>query len=241
MNDFLYAIIGIIIPFIGTSIGSSFVFFIKNEFNKKIEKLLIGFAIGVMISASFFSLIIPSIELSSNYKYIWLPTSIGFALGFVFLIFIKKYTSHKDMLSLSVLLHNLPEGMAVGVVFASFLSGGICLMEAFIVSLGIAIQNIPEGSIISMPQMIKGKTKGKSFINGVLSGMVEPISAFITILLTKLVVPFMPYFLSFAAGCMIFVVINELSFEMHEEKNQTGIIGVMIGFIIMMILDIALS
>ena len=242
MNKYIYVLFGIIIPLIGTSIGSSFVFFIKKNINNKIEKFLIGFASGVMISASFFSLLIPALELSSNNKIVWLPASIGFSLGFAFLIFINKYTKNSDMLSFSVTLHNVPEGMAVGVAFASFLSGSsISLIEAFVLSIGIAIQNIPEGSIISLPHRMKGYNKRVSFFKGFMSGIVEPIASIITIFLINLVVPLLPYFLSFASGAMIYVVIDELVLELHDEKNSFGIIGVLFGFILMMILDVALS
>lgn len=238
----LYSILGVLIPFIGTSIGSAFVFFLKNKINEKINKLLIGFAIGVMLAASIWSLIMPSIEMGGIFK-----CTIGFILGFIFLIGINKVTNKInnkkiDMLMFSVTLHNIPEGMAVGVCFAGYLSlTSITLASAFILSLGIALQNIPEGAIISIPYRGKGKSKFKSFYYGVLSGIVEPLSALTTIILLNLVVPLLPYLLSFAAGCMIHVIFEELVPEMHEKyKSNYGIIGVMIGFIIMMILDVIL-
>ena len=251
MNNLLYSIIGILIPFIGTSLGSMLVFFLRKELNRKIEKFIIGFASGVMIAASIWSLIIPSVEMAKiQTKVIWLPATLGFLLGVFFLIFINKVASKLEskkefnMLMFSVTLHNIPEGMAVGVVFASLLSGNttVILASAFVLALGIAIQNIPEGAIISMPLKMDGKGRFKSFLYGVLSGVVEPIAALLTILLTSLVVPILPYLLSFAAGAMIYVVSEELIPEMHKgDKSNYGIVGLSLGFIIMMILDITLG
>ena len=249
MNKLLYCILGILIPFFGTSLGSSFVFFLRKEINYKIHKFMIGFSCGVMIAASIWSLLIPAIEMSEEIK--WLAATIGLISGFLFLILITKladkikYKSGKniDMLIFSVTLHNIPEGMAVGVCFAGFLSvvTNVSLMEAMLLSIGIAIQNIPEGAIISMPLKMKGESKFKSFIYGILSGIVEPISAIVTILLLNIVVPLLPYLLSFAAGAMLYVVIEELIPEMHENKKSSfGIIGVAVGFSIMMILDVTL-
>lgn len=246
LNKILYCILGILIPFIGTSLGSSFVFFLKKNINEKFHKFMIGFAIGVMLSASIFSLIIPSIEMTTL-KIKWIPVSVGLICGFLFLIIINKITEKREnknfnMLMFSVTLHNIPEGMAVGVCFAAYLlSKNILLFEAMLLSIGIAIQNIPEGAIISLPLKINGKSKLKSFNYGMLSGIVEPISAFLTLLLLNTIVPLLPYLLSFASGAMIHVVIEELIPEMHgNDKSSYGIIGVMIGFVIMMILDIAL-
>lgn len=243
MNKIFLSFIGIMIPFIGTTLGSGFVFFLKSKLNIKIEKLLMGFTIGVMLSASIFSLLIPSIELSNSY----IKVSIGFILGFLFLIIINlivsKIESNKlDMLMLSVTIHNIPEGMAVGVCFAGFLSmnSSISIIECMLLSICIAIQNIPEGMVISMPLKLKNKTKLESFIYGVLSGVVEPLFAFITILLLDYVVPLLPYFLSFASSAMIYVIIEELVPSMDENKSILGIIGVLIGFLIMMILDLAI-
>lgn len=250
---YLYSMVGILIPFIGTSLGSGFVFFLKNNLDKRIEKIIIGFASGVMIAASIWSLIIPSIEMVSNtYKLIWLPALVGLVCGVLFLIIVNKLalkmenkkSKKLNMLTFSVTLHNIPEGMAVGVCFAGFLAGnsGILLVEALILALGIAIQNIPEGAIISLPLKMEGKNKFKSFKAGVLSGIVEPIAALITILLLNLIVPLLPYLLAFAAGAMIYVVVEELIPEMHKnEKSNLGIIGLTIGFAVMMILDVALS
>lgn len=254
MENILYSIVGILVPFIGTSLGSSFVFFMKKNMNEKFQKMLVGFASGVMIAASVWSLILPAVEMAENQgKIAWMPAAVGFALGVIFLILInniaKKFESNGNekklnMLIFSVTLHNIPEGMAVGVCFAGFLAGnaGIALFEAMILAIGIAIQNIPEGAIISMPLKMDGTNKKKAFWCGVLSGIVEPIAAFMTVLLINIVVPILPYLLSFAAGAMIFVVAEELIPEMHSGKKSTlGVIGLTIGFIIMMVLDIALG
>lgn len=254
MNNVLYSIVGIMIPFIGTSLGSGFVFFLKNKINENIQKMLVGIASGVMIAASVWSLILPAVEMAENQKIIaWIPASIGFILGVIFLCITNYYaeTIEKNkngkkinMLLFSVTLHNIPEGMAVGVCFAGFLAGnvGIGLLEAMLLAIGIAIQNIPEGAIISMPLKIDGMSKKKSFIYGILSGIVEPISAILTIILLKIIVPILPYLLAFAAGAMIYVVVEELIPEINKDKKSIlGIIGVTIGFVIMMILDIALG
>ena len=233
----LYSIIGIFIPFVGTSLGSAFVFILKNKLNDKINKLMIGFAIGVMLASSMFSLLIPSIELSNNNVVI---VSIGFIMGFVFLILINKINIKSDKLLLGVTIHNIPEGMAVGVCFAGYLSNSslISLSAAMVLSVGIAIQNIPEGAIISLPLNIKGSNKLVSFIYGMLSGIVEPISALITILMLNVVLPILPCLLSFASGAMIYVIFDELVYE--NDKSNIGIIGILIGFLIMMILDMKL-
>ena len=254
MENILYSVLGILIPFIGTSFGSGFVFFMKKKMNEKFQKLLIGFAAGVMIAASVWSLILPSVEMAQNQNVIsWIPATIGLILGIIFLLVINKFAKNIEkknnekklnMLLFSVTLHNIPEGMAVGVCFAGFLSGnvGITLISAMALSIGIAIQNIPEGAIISMPLKIEGVSKPKAFIYGILSGIVEPIAAVITILLINIVVPLLPYLLAFAAGAMIYVVVEELIPEIHfGHKSSLGIIGVTLGFAIMMILDIALG
>lgn len=268
-------LLGILIPFIGTTIGASLVFLLKNKINPIIQKVLLGFAAGVMIAASVWSLLIPSIDMAqSQGKIAWIPAVIGFMLGVIILslvnIFIEKIengrkvnlqdTKYKikdeahtkigekikstTMLILAVTLHNIPEGMAVGVAFAGLSSqnAGITLIESFALSIGIAIQNIPEGAIISMPLLSEGKGKFKSFISGVLSGIVEPIAAVITIILTNIVVPILPYLLSFAAGAMIHVVVSELIPEAQEGKKSNLVtIGVAIGFAIMMLLDVSLG
>lgn len=250
----LLCILGILIPFVGTNIGSAFVFFLRKNLNEKFQKLIVGFAAGVMIAASVWSLIIPSVEMASiTYKNEWIPAAVGLILGVIFLIVVnyfadyfekKKRKKKMNMLAFSVTLHNIPEGMAVGVCFAGFLSGtsGIVLLEAMVLAIGIAIQNIPEGAIISMPLKLEGKSKLKAFFAGVLSGIVEPIAAFLTILLINFVVPLLPYLLSFAAGAMIYVVVEELIPEVHQgKKSVLGVIGVALGFVLMMILDIALG
>lgn len=253
-------ILGLLIPFIGTTIGASMVFLMKNKINNKIEKMLLGFASGVMIAASVWSLLIPAIEMAEEQKVIaWLPASVGFILGILFLQYIdylvrkinSKKTDFKDnkhkkitMMILAVTLHNIPEGMAVGVAFAGALIGnvGITLSSAIALAIGIGIQNFPEGAIISMPLKNAGKSKIKSFIYGTLSGVVEPIASVITIALTSFIVPILPYFLSFAAGAMIYVVVEELIPETQDGAHSNiGTIGVALGFIIMMILDVALG
>ena len=254
MNNILNSIVGIMIPFFGTSLGGSFVFFLKKSINEKIEKMIVGFAAGVMIAASVWSLILPAVEMAEKQGIItWIPPTIGFIVGVVFLLttsyIAEKVDSNKkcgklNMLLLSVTLHNIPEGMAVGVCFSGFLTGntGIDLLEAMFLAIGIAIQNIPEGAIISMPLKMDGESKNHAFMYGVLSGIVEPISALITILLLNIVVPLLPYLLSFAAGAMVYVVIEELTPEIHSgNKSKLGVIGVTIGFLAMMILDIALG
>ena len=254
VENVLYSIAGILIPFVGTSLGSFFVFFLKNTMNEKVKKITVGFAAGVMIAASVWSLILPSVEMAEEQEIIsWIPATVGFIFGVIFLIGINKIAEKIESkrngkklntLLFSVTLHNIPEGMAVGVAFAGFLAenAGITLIAAMLLSIGIAIQNIPEGAIISMPLKMQGMSKRKSFLYGVFSGIVEPIAAFFTILLINIVVPMLPYLLSFAAGAMIFVVVEELIPEMHEgKKSILGVIGVTLGFIIMMILDIALG
>ena len=226
--------LGIILPLIGTTLGSSMVFLLKDKLNNNIEKLLLGVASGVMISASFFSLILPSIEMSS-----WIPTTIGFLMGILFLDYLnyKIERSSNFKLALAVTLHNIPEGMAVGVIFAGVLAGSISMVSALTLSLGITLQNIPEGAIISMPLKTEN-SRLKSFLIGTLSGVVEPIFSCITILLTSLVVPVLPYLLSFAAGAMFYVVVDELiPSSSHNDDTRITVIAFSIGFIIMMVLD----
>lgn len=254
MNNVLYSILGILIPFVGTSFGSSFVFFMKKNMSSRFQKVMIGFAAGVMIAASIWSLILPSVEMAENQGVIsWCPATVGLIFGVIFLILInnladkiqeKRNGKKLNMLLFSVTLHNIPEGMAVGVGFAAALAGngGIGMLGAMLLALGIAIQNIPEGAIISMPLKMEGKSKKKAFFIGVLSGVVEPIASVLTILLINIVVPLLPYLLAFAAGAMIFVVVEELIPEVHEgKKSSLGIIGFTLGFLVMMILDIALG
>ena len=251
---------GLLIPFIGTTIGSAMVFLMKKEINRKVEKFLLGFAAGVMVAASVWSLLMPSIEMAEEQGVIaWLPASIGFIIGILFLMWIDYITrkikekkpeelqnkaKKNTMMYLAVTLHNIPEGMAVGVALAGALLGnaGITMSGAIALALGIGIQNFPEGAIISMPLKNEGMSKPKAFWYGTLSGIVEPIASIITLLLTKLVVPILPYFLSFAAGAMIYVVVEELIPQAQQGKHsEIGTIGVSIGFIIMMILDVALG
>lgn len=253
---------GLVIPFLGTTLGSGMVFLMKNKINKKIEKLLLGFASGVMISASVWSLLIPSIDMAKTQNVVeWIPAAVGFLLGIIFLLVLDSIIPHlhlntdkpegikakiqkTTMMVLAVTLHNIPEGMAVGVVFAGALAQntGITMAGAIVLAVGIAIQNFPEGAIISMPLKSEGMSKSKAFLYGTLSGVVEPIGALLTIALTNVVVPILPYFLSFAAGAMIYVVVEELIPEAQEgEHSNIGTIGVAIGFVIMMILDVALG
>ena len=255
-------IIGILLPFIGTTLGSACVFLMRKNINKNVEKLLLGFASGVMIAASIWSLLIPSIDMAKESNMIpYIPASVGFIVGMLFLLLLDKLVPHihlestepegiktslkkTTMLVLAVTLHNIPEGMAVGVVFAGMLAQntGITLAGAFALALGIAIQNFPEGAIISMPLKSEGMSKIKSFWYGTLSGIVEPIAAVLTICLSQIVVPILPYLLSFAAGAMIYVVIEELVPEIKSEgSSSVGIFGVAIGFVLMMILDVALG
>ena len=253
---------GLLIPFLGTTLGSGMVFLMKNKINKKIEKLLLGFASGVMIAASIWSLIIPALDMAEEQGIItWLPATIGFLLGICFLLILDSIIPHlhlntdkpeglkskiqkTTMMVLAVTLHNIPEGMAVGVVFAGAIAQntGITMAGAIALAVGIAIQNFPEGAIISMPLKSEGMSKPKAFLYGTLSGIVEPIGAILTICLTNLVVPILPYLLSFAAGAMIYVVVEELIPESQTgEHSNIGTIGVAIGFVIMMILDVALG
>lgn len=254
---------GIAIPFLGTTLGAAMVFFMKNKINNKVEKTLLGFASGVMVAASVWSLLMPSIEMAGEQKIIsWVPATIGLLLGILFLLVLDSIIPHlhlksskpegiksklkkTTMMVLAVTLHNLPEGMAVGVLFAGALSSsnsGVTMAGAFALAIGIAIQNFPEGAIISMPLKSEGMSKPKAFICGTLSGIVEPIGAVITILLTSAIVRVLPYLLSFAAGAMLYVVVEELIPESQNgEHSNLGTIGFAIGFAIMMILDVALG
>lgn len=242
-------------PLIGTLLGAAAVFFIKDSMNIKLRSALAGFASGIMIAASVWSLIIPAIEMSTGIK--WLPAVTGFLLGVGFLLIIdivkvpqlctvNSNDTVKDsfMLIFAVTLHNIPEGMAVGVILAGMLDGnsGVSPSSALALSFGIAVQNIPEGTIISAPLAAGGMKRGKSFWYGVLSGVVEPIAAVITLLLTSLIIPVLPYILCFAAGAMVYVVVEELVPEYHMADNSyIGTVGVALGFSIMMILDVALG
>ena len=252
---------GLLIPFVGTALGSALVFFMKKELDQSIQKILSGFAAGVMIAASIWSLLIPSLEMSSNMdKLSFVPAVVGFCVGMIFLLILDKTVPHMHldetqegfksklqkttMMVLAVTLHNIPEGMAVGILYAGWLSGSAQITEAGALSLalGIAIQNFPEGAIISMPLHSRGLSKPKACWYGVLSGAVEPIAGLLTILLSSLIMPMLPYFLSFAAGAMIYVVVEELVPEITEGKHSNvATIAFMLGFALMMILDVALG
>ena len=253
---------GILIPFAGTALGSAMVFFMKKEMNERLQKLLLGFASGVMIAASVWSLLIPAIDMAEQKGGIsWLPPAVGFLLGMGFLLMLDTLTPHlhftddepegvpahlkkTTMLVLAVTLHNIPEGMAVGVTFAGVLTENtaMTLAGAFALSVGIAIQNFPEGAIISMPLKSQGLSRTRAFAYGALSGIVEPAAAFVTILLTGLVVPLLPYLLAFAAGAMIYVVVEELIPEAQTGAHSNiSTVGVALGFVLMMILDVALG
>lgn len=275
MNYEYITIIGIIIPFLGTILGSSAVFLCKNKVNFGFQKVFLGFAAGVMIAASIWSLIIPSIEMSKNLgKLSWIPSVIGIILGVIFLFVmdyimtkialngykeksnfidkkeyleknkVVKKSQKNKLLNLAIVLHNIPEGMAIGVVFASAINMGseIAFLSAFSIAIGIAIQNIPEGMAISLPFRTDGISRLKSFIYGSLSGIVEPIACILTIMMSKVIGNFLPVLLGFAAGSMLYVVIKELIPESQEGKySNIGLFSVIFGFIIMMVLDITLG
>ena len=260
MNNQL--LIGVLVPFLGTALGSAMVFFMKKELSEKLNHALEGFAAGVMVAASIWSLIIPAMEQSASMgKLSFIPAVAGFWIGILFLLCLDELIPHLHMNSdepegmkanfkkttmmvLAVTLHNIPEGMAVGVVYAGWLTGtsGITAAGALALALGIAIQNFPEGAIISMPLRSKGESRTRAFVSGVLSGLVEPIGTIITILLAGLIVPVLPYLLCFAAGAMMYVVVEELVPEMASGKH-TNISTVMfaLGFTLMMTLDVALG
>ena len=250
---------GLLIPFLGTTLGSACVLFLNSELDEKLIKILTGFASGVMVAASFFSLLLPSIEQSSSLnKLSFMPAAIGFCVGMLFLLLLDLITPHMHidesvegpktnlkkttMMVLAVVLHNIPEGMAVGVLYAGLSSTNITLSSALSLSIGIAIQNFPEGAIISMPLKANGESKLKAFINGTLSGIVEPIAGIITILMSSVIVPLLPYLLAFAAGAMFYVVVEELIPSLSQGKHSnSATIFFMIGFVLMMILDVALG
>ena len=259
---YLESISAIFIPFLGTMLGAACVFFLKDKMNQNLQRLLLGFAAGVMVAASVWSLIIPAMEQSAYMgKLAFLPSFIGVWAGFLFLLGLDKLIPHlhigsecpegtscnlgkSTMMVLAVALHNLPEGMAVGVVVAGWLTGSetISFASALVLSLGIALQNLPEGAIISMPLKSSGMSKAKAFRYGALSGVVEPIGALITILLAQWIVPALPYLLTFSAGAMLYVVVEELIPEMSEgEHSNLGTIAFAAGFTLMMVLDVALG
>lgn len=250
----------VLIPFLGTVLGAAMVFFMKGKMKAGLEKMLLGFASGVMIAASVWSLLIPAIELvGERGGRAWLPAAVGFLLGVGFLLLLDCVVPHLEhdkpegmqshlqkttMLALAVTLHNLPEGMAVGVTLAGAMLGntGITIAGAMALSMGIAIQNFPEGAIISMPLRSAGATRRRAFWYGVLSGIVEPIGAVITVFLAEQMVLILPYLLSFAAGAMIYVVVDELIPESQSEgQTNLGTIGMAVGFVLMMVLDVALG
>ena len=254
--------LGIMLPFLGTAIGAMSVFFIKKGISTASQSLLSGFAAGVMVAASVWSLLLPAIE-GASHMGVWsfVPAVVGLWAGVLFLLVLDHVIPHlnrsdskaeglychlgkRAMMVFAVTLHNIPEGMAVGAVFAGYLMGNdeISLMSAMALSFGIAIQNFPEGAIISMPLATEGSRKRRAFLGGLLSGAVEPIFAILTILLSSLIVPFLPYFLSFAAGAMLYVVVEELIPEAVENENaDKGTLFFSLGFSIMMLLDVALG
>lgn len=253
---------GIFIPFFGTALGASCVFFVKKELHPGLQKLLFGFAAGVMTAASVWSLLIPSMEMSAELERLaFLPAVVGMSIGMLFLLLMDRLVPHlhfgsekpegirsslarMTMLVLAVTIHNIPEGMAVGVVFADILSGDAAISEAaaLALSIGIAIQNFPEGAIISLPGYGAGNSRWKAFSLGVLSGLVEPVGAILTILLAYFVTPLLPYLLAFAAGAMLYVVVEELIPESAQgEHLDLGTFGFAAGFMIMMVLDVALG
>ena len=253
---------GIMIPFIGTTAGAACVFFLRGQLKAGVQKALLGFASGVMVAASVWSLLIPAMDMSSHMdKLAFLPAALGLLLGIGFLLAMDRLVPHlhlgceksegpacslkkTTMLVLAVTLHNIPEGMAVGVVFAGMISQNaqITLAGAFALSVGIALQNFPEGAIISLPLKSEGESRGKAFLMGTLSGVVEPIAGGVTVLLASYVEPVLPYLLSFAAGAMLYVVVEELIPESSAgEHSNIGTIGFAAGFVLMMILDVALG
>ena len=266
MNEYAYSAIILLVPFLGTTLGAAMVFFLKKEMPPLLNKALLGFASGVMVAASIWSLIVPSIEESSSLgTWAFLPALVGVLLGFAFLLLIDTLTPHlhlhsdkpeglpsrasrTSMMLTAVTIHNVPEGMAVGVVLASALtavgSGTLeaAMLPALTLSIGMAIQNFPEGAIVSLPLLGEGHSKGKSFLFGSLSGAVEPLAGLLAVLLLSLVVPALPYLLSFAAGAMLYVVVEELVPEAMEGKHSNvATIGFALGFCLMMVLDVALG
>lgn len=257
----LQVIYGIMLPFLGTSLGAAMVFVLKDQMSVGIERMLTGFAAGVMVAASFWSLLQPALDgAESMGKLSFIPAAIGFLVGIGFLLLLDNITPHMHMdqqtegpksnlkrttkLILAVTLHNIPEGMAVGVVYAGWMTGeaSVSAAGALALALGIALQNFPEGAIVSMPLRAAGMPKGKTFLYGVLSGAVEPVASLITIAAASAVASILPYTLSFAAGAMMYVVVEELIPEMSEgEHSNIGTIAFALGFVLMMVLDVALG
>ncbi len=254
-------LIGIAIPFIGTSLGAAMVFLLRRQISGGLQRVLTGFAAGVMVAASFWSLLQPALEESTAMgTWAFIPAAVGFLVGIGFLLLLDIIIPHMHMdkqeegprsglrrttkLILAVTLHNVPEGMAVGVVYAGWVSeqAGISAAGALALALGIAIQNFPEGAIVSMPLRAEGMKKGKTFLYGVLSGVVEPVAAVVTILAAGVIVPVLPYLLAFAAGAMMYVVVEELIPEMSAgEHTNSGTIAFALGFVLMMVLDVTLG
>lgn len=254
-------LIGILLPFLGTSLGAAMVYILKNQISDMTSRILTGFAAGIMMAASFWSLLEPALEQSQAFgRFAFVPSTIGFLFGIGFLLLLDLLTPHMHMdmssegpevkmkkttkLILAVTLHNIPEGMATGIVFAGWMSGSeiMSLSSAMALSIGIAIQNFPEGAIVSMPLRAEGMNQNKTFLYGVLSGAVEPVASVLTIYFASTVVPLMPYLLAFAAGAMMYVIVEELIPEMSEGKHSNaGTIAFALGFVIMMILDVSAS
>ncbi len=256
-------ILGVIIPFLGTTLGAASVFFLRGEISDKLQKILLGFAAGVMVAASVWSLLIPAMDMSADMgKLSFVPALIGFLLGMGFLLLVDSIVPHlhigseepegrksnkikrTTMLMFAVTIHNLPEGAACGAVLAGVLTGetNVTMAGAIALAMGIAMQNIPEGAVIALPLRSEGYSRGKAFLHGTLSGIVEPIGAIITILMASIVTPVLPYLLSFAAGAMIYVVVEELIPETSEGKHSNwGTIAFALGFSLMMVLDVALG
>lgn len=253
---------GVLLPFLGTTLGAACVLFLRKNLNPMVQRSLTGFAAGVMVAASVWSLLIPAMEQSAGMG-VWsfFPAVAGFWLGILFLLLLDKAIPHlhqgssepegpraplkrSTMLILAVTLHNIPEGMAVGAVYAGWLSGNeaITMAGALTLALGIAIQNFPEGAIISLPLRAEGMSKGRAFLSGALSGVVEPLAALLTIWAAHFIVPVLPYLLSFAAGAMVYVVVEELIPEMSQGKHSNlGTVCFSLGFTLMLALDVALG
>ena len=255
-------VLGLLIPLLGTMLGAAFVFLMKDEMSPRVQKSLLGFASGVMVAASVWSLLIPAMEMEADEgPWAVVPAAVGFLLGIGFLLLLDEVTPHLHldaqrpegprshlsrtaMLALAVTIHNLPEGMAVGVVFAGAEEGAahLTLASALAVSIGIAIQNVPEGAIISMPMRAAGNSKWRSFAIGSLSGAVEPLGGLAVVLLASMMTPALPYLLAFAAGAMFYVVVEELIPEASEgEHSNLSTIGFAVGFVLMMVLDVVMG
>lgn len=258
--DYMVVAQGLLIPFLGTTLGAALVFFLRREMPMRLSKALVGFAAGVMVAASFWGLLQPALEEAADMGTLsFVPAAVGFLAGMGFLLLLDVATPHTHFnledegprtglkrttkLVLAVTIHNIPEGMAVGVVFADWLAGGgVSQASALALAIGIAIQNFPEGAIVSAPLLAEGMPKSRTFACGVLTGVVEPIAGFITILAASAIVPVMPYLLAFAAGAMVYVVVEELIPEMSEGAHSNiGTIAFAVGFVLMMVLDVTLG